>query len=156
MARKRNDVSKKVSPKRKAQRKRRLGHDELIAQLAADDSDPGNERSVTYALLEERRSGPADLDEVLDQFEIERDAFHRVLADREHGEMPYPEEPVRRRVVGPLNHPLIEAYERLYARLNRELNAAPNLYERLALSQATRALINAIETERLIHSPYEK
>jgi len=128
----------------------------LIAQLAPNDSDPANERSVTYALREERRSGPADLNEVLDQCEIERDAFHRILANRGHGEIPYPEEPSRRRVVGPLNNPLITAYVRLYARLNRELNASPNLFERLTLSHATRTLINAIETGRLIHSPYEK
>jgi hypothetical protein len=61
-----------------------------------------------------------------------------------------------RKVAGPLNDPLIEAYERLYARLSKELDAAEDLREKMALSVAARALTNAIETERLIHSPYEK
>lgn len=61
-----------------------------------------------------------------------------------------------RTVAGPLHDPLIEAYERLYARLAREQDEAGNLYERMALSQAARALVNAIETERLIFGSYGK
>ena len=89
MARRRNEVRKKDSPERKAQMKRRVGHDELIAQLAPEDRDPGNERSVSAALIDERRSEPADLDEVLDQYEIEQ-ALRRVLALRGDGGMPRP------------------------------------------------------------------
>jgi hypothetical protein len=62
----------------------------------------------------------------------------------------------RRRVVGPLNDPLIEAYERLHARLTKEQEESKDLYQKMALSQATRALVNAIENERLIYGPYEK
>jgi hypothetical protein len=62
----------------------------------------------------------------------------------------------RRRVVGPLNDPLIEAYESLHARLAKEQEEAKDLYQEMALSQATRALVNAIENERLIYGSYEK
>ena len=61
-----------------------------------------------------------------------------------------------RRVAGPLNDPLIEAYERLYTRLTREQDEAEDTYQKMALSQAARALINAIENERLIHGLYGK
>lgn len=120
----------------------------MIAQLTIEDRDLGNERSVSDTLIEDRRCGPADLDEVLDQVEIEQELWH-VLALRAEGGMPGPKERMKRRrvVAGPLNNPLIEAYERLYARLSKELNAAGDLYEKMALSQAARALINAIETE---------
>lgn len=158
MARRRNEVRKKGTPGRKAQIKRRVMLDDLIAQLTPENRDPGNERSVTDALIEERRSGPADLDEVLDQHEIEREAFQRVLALPEDGEMPRPEEPMklRRAVAGPLNNPLIVAYQHLYERLSKELNTAKDLHQKMALSVAAKALVNAIETERLIHSPYKK
>ena len=61
-----------------------------------------------------------------------------------------------RRVAGPLNDPLIEAYERLHARLTKEQDEAEDLYQKMALSQAARALVNAIENERLINGPYGK
>lgn len=61
-----------------------------------------------------------------------------------------------RRVAGPLNGPLIEAYERLHARLAKEQEKAKDLYQKMALSQATRALVNAIENERLFYGPYGK
>ena len=61
-----------------------------------------------------------------------------------------------RRVAGPLNDPLIEAYERLHARLTKEQDKAEDLYQKMALSQATRALVNAIENERLIYGLYGK
>jgi hypothetical protein len=60
------------------------------------------------------------------------------------------------RVAGPLNDPLIEAYERLYARLTKEQDETGDLYQRMALSQAARALVNAIENERLIFGQYGK
>src|SRR6476469_8586957 len=109
MARRRNEVRKKESPKRKAQAKRKVGHDELIAQLTNEDRNPANERSVTEALLEERRSGPADLDEVLNQYEAEWGRFHRVLAIQEGDRLPSFEEGRPRSVIEPLNNPLIEA-----------------------------------------------
>ena len=62
----------------------------------------------------------------------------------------------KRRAAGPLNEPLMEAYERMYARLTKELDEATDLYEKMAPSQAARALVNALETERLIHVPYGK
>lgn len=61
-----------------------------------------------------------------------------------------------RGVAGPLNDPLIEAYEHLHARLTLEMNTTEDLNERMALSQAARALVNAIETERLIRGPYQR
>jgi len=61
-----------------------------------------------------------------------------------------------RMVAGPLNEPLIEAYECLYARLTKELDEIKDLYQKMALSQAARALVNAIENERLIYGPYGK
>lgn len=61
-----------------------------------------------------------------------------------------------RRVVGPLNDPLIDAYERLYDRLAKELDEVEDLYQKMALSQAARALVNAIEYERLIYGPFGK
>ncbi len=158
MARRRNEVRKKGSPERKAQIKRRVKHEELIAQLAPEDRDPGNERSVTEALIEERRSGPADLDQLFDQYEMEQEAFRRVRYLRAGGEMPRPEKRMKRPrlVAGPLNNPLIGAYQHLYERLSKELNTAEDLHQKMALSVAARALVNAIETERLINSPYEK
>ena len=61
-----------------------------------------------------------------------------------------------RRVAGPLNDPLIEAYERLHARLAKEQDEVENLYQKMALGQAARALVNAIDNERLIYGPYGK
>ena len=61
-----------------------------------------------------------------------------------------------RKVAGPLNEPLIEAYERLYARLAKEMDEVGDVYQKMALSQAARALVNALETERFIHGPYGK
>jgi len=61
-----------------------------------------------------------------------------------------------RMLAGPLNDPLIEAYERLYARMTQEQAEVDDLYQKMALSQAARALINAIENERLIFGPYGK
>lgn len=60
------------------------------------------------------------------------------------------------RVAGPLNDPLIQAYERLHDRLAKEQNEAEELYQKMALSRAVRALLNAIEIERLIRGPYER
>lgn len=58
-----------------------------------------------------------------------------------------------RRVAGPLYDPLIEAYERLHARLAKEIDEVEDVYQKMALSQAARALVNALDTERLIHGP---
>jgi hypothetical protein len=137
MARKRNELRSKGTPERKTQIKRRVGHDELIAQLTPENRDPGNECSVTDALIEERRSGPADLDDVFDQYEIEREAFRCALDLRRGGEMPRPEHTIEgRRVAGPLNNPIIEAYKHLYARLSEQLNSAEDLHEKMALCVA--------------------
>ena len=156
MPRKQGEVRKKDSQRGNARVKRRLKHEELIAQLTPEDRDPGNERSVSDALIEERRCGPADLDQFFDEMEQEDLRRNRDL--RDSGNIPRFEKQMksRRLVAGPLSNPLIEAYERLYARLSKELDEAEDSNEKMALSQAARALINAIETERLIHSPYDR
>jgi len=60
----------------------------------------------------------------------------------------------RTRLDGPINTPLIEAYQRLHDKLQREMNTTTDFNDRMALGTAMRAIENAIDIERLVCGPY--
>lgn len=62
----------------------------------------------------------------------------------------------KQKVSGPVNHPQVKAYQKLWRRLDRERKAAKTIYEQIALGKAARVMMLAAEDEKMmLYGPYE-
>lgn len=63
----------------------------------------------------------------------------------------------RRKVAGPVNHPQVKAYQKLWRRFDKERKAAKTIYEQIALGKAARVMMLAAEDEKLeLFGQYER
>ena len=63
----------------------------------------------------------------------------------------------RQKVAGPVNHPQVKAYQKLWRRFDKERKSAKTIYEQIALGKAARVMMLAAEDEKLMHyGPYER
>lgn len=61
------------------------------------------------------------------------------------------------KVAGPVNHPQVAAYQKLWRRFDKERKSAKTIYEQIALAKAARVMMLAAEDEKLaLCRPYER
>ncbi len=63
----------------------------------------------------------------------------------------------KQKVAGPVNHPQVQAYQKLWRRFEKERKAAKTIYEQIALAKAARVMMLAAEDEKqMLYGPYER